>query len=150
MTAAAAPAWPLPMRAALAAALAFVALALLCEALVPVPPAHAPIRSADTGAMALLAPLVWAIELLVMLVVSLPAAGVGALLGRLASANMRLPMLAALGLPCGLLLGALYAQLAGPGSALDSTAVAMACGIGATAAALLPIGLHRAPPKGRR
>ena len=142
-------AWPLALQSALAAALAFSVLALLCEALAPALPAHPPIHSADTGAMALLAPLVWAIHLVGLLVVALPAAAVGALLGRLAAMGWRQPVLIALGLPCGLLLGAVYARLAAPPSALTSTAAAMGCALGATAASLLTITL-RLPPAGHR
>lgn len=143
-------AWSLPLRSALAAALAFSALAMLCEALFPALPAHTPIRSADTGAMMLLAPLVWAIELIGLLVVALPAAALGAVFGRLAMAGWRMPVLAVLALPGGLLLGAVYAQLAGAASALAAPPMALACGLAAAAAAVVAIGVPPSPARIRR
>lgn len=149
MSDATANAWPLPLRTGAAAALGFAGLALLCESLAS-PTAHTPIHTADTGAMSLLAPLVWAIGAVAMLVVSLPAAALGAVLGRLAIAGLRLPVLAALTLPAVLLLGALYARLAAPTSALANAPLAMLCAGGAGAAALAVIWLHLTPKQGPR
>jgi hypothetical protein len=143
-------AWPLPLQSGLAAALAFAVLAMLCETLAPNMPEHTPIHTADTGAMALLAPLVWALQLFGLMVFAMPAAALGALLGRLASAGLRLPVLSALALPAGLLLGALYGRLVGPSSALASPLAAMIVGLGATAAALLVVVMPHTPLRGRR